>query len=202
MVKDGKLSKTAHKCLPSSFFARETVDLAPELLGKYLLRRFEPGIELAFPLVEVEAYTQEDAACHAYKGLTPRCRVMFDQPGLAYVYFIYGMYHCLNVVTEPKGRGCAVLIRGLGAPLALSRSSEQFKDKFFSKESSLVGPGRLCRALNIDLSYNGISLTSPKSPLQLIDLPEQEPLEPRQIKTTKRIGITKDADRLWRFLVD
>ncbi|MBX9940467.1 MAG: DNA-3-methyladenine glycosylase [Candidatus Obscuribacterales bacterium] len=201
MVKDGKLSKTAHKCLPSSFFARETITVAPELLGKYLLRRFEPGIELAFPLIEVEAYTQEDAACHAYKGVTSRCRVMFEKPGLAYVYFIYGMYHCLNVVTEPKGRGCAILIRGLGAPLSFSRESEDFKDKFLRDNHKLAGPGRLCRALNIDLTYNGISLTSSESPLQLIDLPEQEPLEPPLIRRTKRIGITKDADRLWRFLV-
>lgn len=201
MVKDGKLSKTAHKCLPSSFFARETITVAPELLGKYLLRRFEPGIELVFPIIEVEAYTQEDAACHAYKGVTPRCRVMFEQPGLAYVYFIYGMYHCLNVVTEPKGRGCAVLIRGLGAPLSLSLRSEDFKNKFLQNVGKLAGPGRLCRALDIDLTYNGISLTSPESPLQLVDLTEQEPPAPHQIKTTKRIGISKDADRLWRFLV-
>ena len=148
--------------LPRSFYGRKTVDVALALLGKVLIREFE-GKRLAGRIVEVEAYLgTEDRACHSSRGRTPRTSVMFGPPGYAYVYMIYGMYHCMNVVTEPEGSPCAVLIRAL-EPLSILPGSTS-------------GPGRLCRTLSIDRSLNGHDLSS--SPLTLVDLPGSSPLPP------------------------
>ena len=173
----------SRECLPSSFYDRKTQTVARALLGKLLVRRLSTGELAAAPIVEVEAYTQEDRACHAYKGPTRRCQVMFGPPGLAYVYFIYGMYHCLNVVTEGPGRGCAVLLRGLdgGAPKGI-----------------LSGPGKLCRTLAIDLSHNGLSLYQKTSPIHILDAPA---VDPARILETPRIGISKDKHLNWRYLL-
>lgn len=174
----------SRECLPSSFFDRKTQIVARALLGKLLVRRLSSGRLVAAPIVEVEAYTQEDRACHAYKGPTRRCQVMFGPPGLAYVYFIYGMYHCLNVVTEAPGRGCAVLLRALDGGLL---------------KGELSGPGKLCRALEIDLSHNGLSLLDKDSPIHILDAPEADPA---LIRETPRIGISKDKHLNWRYLLE
>jgi DNA-3-methyladenine glycosylase len=132
--------------LPREFYARDTVTVAQELLGTRLVHRRRDR-ELIGRIVEVEAYVgTHDRASHSSKGLTPRTRVMFGSPGHAYVYLIYGMHHCLNVVTEPAGNGAAVLIRAL-APLQ-------------NISAPTNGPGRLCRALNIDRQLNGWDLLS------------------------------------------
>src|SRR5919201_3002102 len=116
--------------LPREYFNRSTIQVAKSLLGKYLVRETKRGIE-AGRIVEVEAYVgPKDLACHASKGRTKRTEVMFGVPGVAYVYMIYGMYHCFNVVTEREGFPAAVLIRGVeiegnGLPL-------------------ISGPGRVC----------------------------------------------------------
>src|SRR2546430_489923 len=97
------------KRLPRSFFVRPTLQVAEELLGKLLVFNNQRGL-----ITETEAYIgQDDPACHAARGMTPRTQVMFGPPGFSYVYFIYGMYHCFNVVTEPEGFPAAVLIRGI-----------------------------------------------------------------------------------------
>jgi DNA-3-methyladenine glycosylase len=103
-------------------------------LGKTLVRQFEKA-RLEAEIVEVEAYTADDPACHAYSGRRPRCEVMFGPPGHAYVYFIYGMYYCLNVVTEVDGIAGAVLIRALA-------EREKVGD-----EKLLSGPGKLCQTI-------------------------------------------------------
>ena len=172
--------------LPSSFFAGPTVDVARQLVGKILCRTLpaENSREVRQALiVEVEAYTQEDPACHAFRGKTRRSAIMFGPPGFAYVYFIYGMYHCLNVVTEGPGRGCAVLLRGLdgGAPKGI-----------------LSGPGKLCRTLAIDLSHNGLSLCQKTSPIHILEAPA---VDPARILETPRIGISKDKHLNWRYLL-
>src|SRR5919201_4003780 len=116
--------------LPREYFNRSTLQVAKSLLGKYLVRETKRGIE-AGRIVEVEAYCgPKDLACHASKGRTKRTEVMFGVPGVAYVYMIYGMYHCFNIVTEREGYPAAVLIRGVeiegnGLPL-------------------ISGPGRVC----------------------------------------------------------
>ncbi len=165
--------------LTRDFFARPTVEVAPELLGITLVRKMPDGSEVRAPIVEVEAYTEDDPACHAYRGLTERCRVMFGPPGFSYVYFIYGMYFCLNVVTEVEGTPGAILIRALGAP-------------------GCEGPGKLCRQWEIDRSLNAIDLLDPNSPIYL---EAGTKYSARQISVTERIGLTVATERLWRFFV-
>jgi DNA-3-methyladenine glycosylase len=130
--------------LPRSFYARDTTTVARELLGKQIVHRVA-GLERAGRIVEVEAYLgPHDRAAHSSKGLTARTRVMFGPPGHAYVYLIYGLHHCLNVVTEPEGHGAAVLIRALEPVLNLTGKAN--------------GPGLLCRALGVDRQLNGADL--------------------------------------------
>lgn len=130
--------------LPRSFYDRETETVALELLGKQLVLVRE-GVVRAGRIVEVEAYLGPgDKACHSARGRTPRTAVMFGPPGHAYVYMIYGMHFCMNVVTEAEGRACAVLIRAL-EPLA-------------NLPEKTRGPGLLCRAMGIDRALNGHDL--------------------------------------------
>jgi DNA-3-methyladenine glycosylase len=132
--------------LPREFYARNTVAVARELLGARLVLR-RGARECTGRIVEVEAYLgAHDLASHSSKGLTPRTRVMFGPPGHAYVYLIYGMHHCLNVVTEPAGHGAAVLLRALEPLQNITAPTN--------------GPGRLCRALQIDRQFNGWDLLS------------------------------------------
>jgi DNA-3-methyladenine glycosylase len=165
--------------LTRDFFARPTVEVAPDLLGVQLVRTLPSGDVLRAPIVEVEAYTEDDPACHAFRGVTERCRVMFGPPGFAYVYFIYGMYFCLNVVTENDGTPGAVLIRALGIPGG-------------------DGPGKLCRLWAIDRTQNGSDLLDPASSLYL---ETGTKYGARQISVTERIGIKVAMERPWRFFV-
>jgi len=128
--------------LPRAFYARPTLVVARELIGKALLRRSR--LVYGGIVVEAEAYLPGDRASHAWRGRTTRNEPMFGPPGRAYVYLIYGVHHCLNVVTEPEGTSAAVLIRAL-AP--------------FPNTTHTSGPGNLCRALAIDRGLNGADLT-------------------------------------------
>ena len=159
--------------LDRSFFLRPTVQVAQELLGKRLTFQNFSGI-----ITETEAYHQDnDPACHAYRGITPRNAPMFGPAGYSYVYFIYGMYHCLNIVTEPEGVAAAVLIRGLQID-----------------ELSLNGPGKLCRHLKITKDHNAIDLM--KSPSFYVTDDDRKP----NFIATPRIGIRHGTDKLWRFV--
>jgi len=123
------------KRLANSFFQRNVLDVAPELMGKIIVRKFEDGHIQKFIITEVEAYSGDgDLACHASKGKTARTEVMFREGGLVYVYFIYGMYWMLNIVTGKENDASAVLIRGL---------------------KGISGPGRVGKALQLDKSVNG-----------------------------------------------
>lgn len=136
----------AMRKLPRAFYARDTVTVARELLGKWLVHRVD-GVERIGRIVEVEAYVgPRDLASHSSRGVTARNQVMFGPPGYAYVYFVYGMYHCFNVVTERAGYGAAVLLRAL----------EPVKNL----QSRASGPGLLCRAMGIDRRHNGHDLLS------------------------------------------
>ncbi len=172
--------------MPSSFYDRPTVEVARALLGQTLVRRFADGRVFSGAIVEVEAYTADDPACHAFGGRKQRCEVMFGPPGFAYVYFIYGMYHCLNVVTESDGIAGAVLIR------AIDDSAPSVR------ESKTNGPGKLCRYLGIDREFNGIPLFDAKQELYI---KSGRTIKDREVEISTRIGITKAADRLWRFHV-
>jgi DNA-3-methyladenine glycosylase len=167
------------KVFNEEFFSRPTLVVAPELLGSILCRRLPDGSVVFAPIVEVEAYTADDPACHASRGLTRRCEVMFGPAGRSYVYFIYGMYNCLNVVTEPGGTPGAVLIRAIGI-------------------DGGDGPGKLCKALQIDRRHNDANLMDPAGELWLVEgvAPER-----RQIGKSSRVGISVAQDRPWRFFI-
>jgi DNA-3-methyladenine glycosylase len=132
--------------LPREFYDRDTKLVARELLGKFLVHKTD-GIERIGKIVEVEAYLGEhDLAAHSSKGKTERTKIMFGPPGYAYVYFIYGMYFCMNIVTEREGHASAILLRAI----------EPVKNL----EGRTGGPGLLCRAMNIDKKLNGHDLLS------------------------------------------
>jgi DNA-3-methyladenine glycosylase len=134
------------KKMQRSFYDRDTIEVAKDLLGKHLVH-VHAGIERVGRIVETEAYLgPHDLAAHSAKGLTPRTQVMFGPPGHAYVYLIYGMYHCMNVVTQREGLASAVLLRAL----------EPVKNV----DGRTQGPGLLCRALHIDKALNGHDLLS------------------------------------------
>jgi DNA-3-methyladenine glycosylase len=169
----------------------ETV--APRLLGCELTRKVG-GIELRGRIVEVEAYSQEDAASHSYRGETQRTKVMFGPPGFLYVYFTYGMHYCCNIVTGPPGHGSAVLIRAL-EPLAgqaeMSRRRHGLKGELLTN-----GPAKLCQALGIDKGMNGHDLRT--DPLRLKINP---PLARTEMIQTTRVGISQAKDVPWRFYI-
>jgi len=173
-----------HK-LPRSFYDRDTIEVAKDLLGKYLVH-VSGGVERIGRIVEVEAYLgPHDLAAHSAKGLTPRTKTMFGPPGHAYVYLIYGMYHCMNVVTQPEGVASAVLLRAL----------EPVKNL----EGRTQGPGLLCRAMHIDRRLDGHDLLSG-------DFHIADERSHRKISIVKRPRVGVDyaghwARRLLRFYV-
>jgi DNA-3-methyladenine glycosylase len=156
------------------FFARPTIDVARGLIGATLRRELtksalDRGGLVAGRIVETEAYLPlVDPACHGYRGPTKRTASMFGRPGYAYVYFIYGMYNCLNVTTEPAGIGGAVLIRALepthGLELMRNRRTMETPDPLLAR-----GPGNVCRAFGIDTSLNGVDLRSGELTLELAE---------------------------------
>jgi len=184
--------------LGRDFYARDTLKVARELLGKRLVRVID-GERLSGLIVETEAYIgEEDRACHASRGRTPRTEVMYGPPGHAYIYFIYGMYHCLNVVTDGVGFPAAVLIRGIQPEESVEYMR---RNRRFPPEGELTnGPGKLCQALAIDRSLNGLDLCQS----DLLFIEETRAVDPGEIEVTPRIGIRTDERakrRLWRFLL-
>ena len=180
------------KALPREFYSRNTLDVARELLGKTLIHRTENGI-LAGRIVETEAYTSDDPACHASRGMTPRNSMMFGEPGHAYVYFTYGMYHCFNAVTAPEGIGEAILIRAVEPTHGID---VMMRNRGITDMRNLTsGPGKLCIAFGLNKQHNGLDLTS--SDLMIAD---GEPPESEIVATT-RIGIRLAAEMPWRFYI-
>jgi DNA-3-methyladenine glycosylase len=188
-----------------SYFAEAPEIVAPKLLGKLLARRTETGW-LAGRIVEVEAYLgphiteTPDAAAHSFRGITERNRVMFGPPGHTYVYFIYGMYYCVNVTCEPEGWAGCILVRALEPVMGIEAMADNRDLPKNAAHAKLTGgPGRLCRALGITRpEHNGLDLLDSKSPLQLRD----DGFAPGAIETTPRIGIRHAADLPLRFAVE
>jgi len=177
--------------LPRGFYDRPAIAVARDLLGKVLIHGATGGV-----IVETEAYLGlEDAASHAYRGLTKRNEVMFGPPGHAYVYFIYGMYECVNVVTEPAGKAGAVLIRAvepvLGVELMRIRrpGAKRLRDV-------ASGPGKLTIALGITRALNGADVTK-----GALVVRERRGAEGFEIEAGPRIGISRCADWPLRFTV-
>ena len=197
--------------LPRTFYDRDTVTVARELLNCVLVRVFPEGIT-AGRITETEAYTQDDPSSHSYGGKRNRNATMFGPPGHAYLYFTYGAHHCLNAVTNSEGAGEAVLLRAL-EPLAgvermrlrrglTEREAPPGKEgaaertRILGLQALCGGPGRLCQAFGLDRSLDGADLTLGSL---LWIAPPKEPADPAAILATPRIGISQAQDYLWRF---
>lgn len=163
--------------LEQEFFNRPCPEVARDLLGQILIFKNFTGI-----ITETESYRGvDDPASHAFRGATPRAGIMFCKPGISYVYLIYGMYYCLNFVTEEEGAPSAVLIRGL---------------KLITPTAKLLdGPGKLCRELGINKSHNNIDLTISE------DFYVAKSKTINEFDITPRIGIKVGLDKLWRFVI-
>ena len=186
--------------LDKSFYRRDLITVAKELLGKVLVKQNSKNI-LAAKIVEVEAYDGNiDKAAHSYGGKTERNKVMFNEGGFLYVYLSYGVHHCCNVVTGIENNGSAVLIRAVeplkGIDLMIkNRFSRKLKnDKEIINLTS--GPGKVCKAFGINKKYSGMDLTGNK--IFLLDKPK---LKSSEIGISKRIGISKSTDYPWRFYI-
>jgi DNA-3-methyladenine glycosylase len=194
------------KKLDREFYNRDSVLVARELLGKVLVHEWE-GQRIAAKIVEAEAYMGvEDKAAHSYGGKrTPRVEVMYGDPGFAYMFLIYGMYCCFNVVTREKGIPQAVLIRA-AEPLegiqwmAQRRFGKEYEQLSKSQRKGLInGPGKLCIALSLDRSVNGIDLCGDQVYF------EEGTEKKINIIATKRVGIDyaeEARDYLWRFCIE
>ena len=181
---DQRLSKLP-KRLNRSFFNRSVHEVAPDLIGATLLVNGVGG-----RLVEVEAYHHTDPAAHSFRGPTDRNAVMFGPPGYVYVYRSYGIHWCMNFVCEPKGSASAVLIRAIeptaGLPVMRRRRGVA------AKRLLCAGPGRVCEALGVTARHNGLPLDAP--PFELLAREREV-----EVVAGPRIGITKAADKLWRY---
>ncbi len=166
--------------LPKTYFTNDVLEIAPDLLGKKLVRIFEDGSRKEYFITETEAYRgEEDLACHASKGRTARTEVMFHEGGVAYVYLIYGMYWILNIVTGQNDHPQAVLIRGL---------------------KEVNGPGRVGKQLQLDKSFYGEDIT------QSNRIWIENGVEVVNYSRSKRVGIDYAGEvwinKLWRFVLD
>jgi len=184
-------SKKINTKLDRDFYLRPTLEVAVDLLGKYLVYD-NNGQIISVRIVEVEAYIgEDDPACHAAVGRTSRNEIMYGVGGFSYVYFIYGMYHCLNIVTEQEGYPAAILIRGAEPVDGIELMQKNYPKTKGGKFTN--GPGKLCKALRLTREKNGLDLTG-----NCVYL-EDRRYNVNRIKKTGRIGIKKAVNRKWRF---
>ncbi len=188
------------RVLDLEWFDRSAITIAPELIGCMLVRQLPDGRKLRGMIVETEAYQSGDPACHAYRKLTKRNQIMFGAPGYVYVYLIYGMYHCVNIVTDRSGTPSAVLIRALELDLeTLSSILLKPKEK---PERVAAGPGKLCLAMQINLDLYGTKLVEgemmwvePRSS----EWQTQLDTGSNELTQTTRIGLTQGVELPWRW---
>jgi DNA-3-methyladenine glycosylase len=198
-------SQPTNQEISASWLSRPATEIAPDILGCILARRMPDGEIVRGTIVETEAYEAGDPACHAYRKRTPRNSVMFGAAGKTYVYLIYGIYHCLNVVTDVEGTASAVLIRALQLEDIPSGLKGSVKVSTPAKLSRIAaGPGKLCQVLQIDLSLTGRSLHS-EEPLWLEHRSPHFQHSLDMGKTTfvqtTRIGLTQGTELPWRWYV-
>ena len=189
-------SMLTDKIVDCSFYERDTRLVAIELIGKVLVFKSE-GKSLCGEIVETEAYLgEDDPASHAYRGMTPRNRVMFGAPGFSYIYFTYGFHHCFNVVTEKEGKAGAVLIRAL-RPLSeielmkRRRGTDQL-------QNLTSGPGKLTQAFGMTREHSGLDLT--QNGFHIEETSSYSKFQ--KIGVSKRIGIREGKDFLYRFFLE
>jgi DNA-3-methyladenine glycosylase len=182
--------------LSRAFFTRASTAVALDLLGQVLARRLVDGTALRARIVETEAYDRDDPASHSFRGMTARNAVMFGPPGHLYVYFTYGMHHCMNVVTDRVGHGSAVLLRA-AEPLAgieamgRARGTDRVRDL-------CRGPARLAQAFGVDRSFDGVDLVRGND----VWIERGPRIDPVDVRTGPRVGIRVGVDRPWRFWLD
>jgi DNA-3-methyladenine glycosylase len=183
-------SRVMAKRLSREFYSRDTIDVARELLGKRLVHRLPDGTRLSGRIVETEAYLgHEDPAAHSYNGRrTPRTEVMYGEPGLSYIYFIYGMYYCFNTITMEKDVPEAVLVRALEITEGIE--GIHAAKPHISTHHLANGPGKLCIALELGRSHNGLDLTD--SPVLFIE--EDVDVKNAEIAEGPRVGIGSRHD--------
>ncbi|MGJ4947380.1 DNA-3-methyladenine glycosylase [Bradyrhizobium sp. HKCCYLS20291] len=175
----------AGKRLTRAFFARDVLQVAPDLIGATFLVDGVGGI-----IVEVEAYHHTDPAAHSFRGPTPRNQVMFGPPGFAYVYRSYGIHWCVNFVCEPEGSASAVLIRAVEPTMGVA---EMRRRRGLEDVRALCsGPGKLTEAMGVTHAHNGLALDA--APIELFARPDDV-----EVVTGIRIGITKAVELPWRF---
>lgn len=184
------------KPLPRSFYSRNTVIVAKDLLGKTLVRKSGSKI-ISGIIIETEAYRyKDDPASHAFRGMTERNKAMFGQVGRAYVYFTYGMYYCVNVVAKgEKHEAGAVLIRALMPKKGIDIMIKNRKTNEISNLTN--GPGKLTQALDINKKQYGVDLAK-KSELYIVHGLDFG----KKIITDKRVGIKNGVDKLWNFKIE
>lgn len=178
--------------LPQAFFQKDALELAPSLLGCTLMHETDTGVTSGL-IVETEAYSQEDAASHSYRGETERTKAMFGPGGHAYIYFTYGMHYCFNIVSGPKGHGQGVLIRAL-EPLHGIDIMKQRRSKEELRELC-NGPAKLVQAMGISMEHYGAPLF--EGNLRI----EKGPKRDREIISGPRIGISREKEKPWRFWI-
>lgn len=186
--------------LPRNFYIRNTITVAKELLGKVLVKKEKRKL-LAGAIVEVEAYDGSvDEAAHTFIGKTKRNEIMFNEGGYFYVYFTYGVHFCCNVVTGIKDEGTAVLIRSVEPITGIKQMAKNRFNTIVINEKEKInltnGPGKVCRAFNINREHYGIDLTGNR--IFILDRPK---LSSKDIVVSKRIGIKKSVDLPWRFYI-
>jgi DNA-3-methyladenine glycosylase len=181
--------------LPRRFYARPATEVAPDLLGRMLVRSLGEGARLAVRIVETEAYEQDDPASHAFRGPTPRNLVMFGPPGHLYVYFTYGMHFCMNVVTGAPGNGSAVLLRAGEPILGLAEMARRRGRD--DPRTLCAGPAMLCRAMGVDRAFDGADLVRGGE----VWVGAGSPVPVSDTQVSPRVGIRSGVERPWRFAV-
>jgi DNA-3-methyladenine glycosylase len=182
--------------LPRGFFTRASTVVAPDLLGRVVVRRLPDGSLLRARIVETEAYERDDPASHAFRGMTARNGVMFGRAGHLYVYFTYGMHHCMNVVTGRRGEGCAVLLRAAEpvdgvVAMVRARGTDRVRDL-------CRGPARLAQAFGVDRSLDGTDLVAGGE----MWVERGDATDAAHVRSGPRVGIRAGLDRPWRFWLD
>ena len=180
-----------------TFYRQSSIDVAKRLLGSYLHHVYD-GQELIGRIVETEAYSCfDDPACHAFRGKTPRNAVMFEEGGFSYVYFTYGMHHCMNVTTNEEGIAEAVLIRALEPIQGIETMQKLRAAKMAAPRDLTNGPGKLCQALHLTRHDNAIDLVESDE----LFIAQGKPLDANLLGTSTRIGITVAKHHPWRFFI-
>jgi DNA-3-methyladenine glycosylase len=186
--------------IDSEWFDRSAVAVAPDLIGCTLVRQLPDGQQLRGIIVETEAYQSGDPACHAYRKQTARNRIMFGDPGYVHVYLIYGIYHCVNVVTDRNGAASAVLIRALELDIKTLNMIPLKPQEKLARVAA--GPGKLCRSMQIDLNLYGTKLEQNQAlwiEHRSIDWQTMLEIDRLKLIQTTRIGLTQGVELPWRW---